>query len=48
MSKVQFELNLKITKLELKSQPLTPPEVREQHEAAIKDAVATVDAMVVD
>ena len=48
MTKAQFELNLKITELELNAQPSTPPEVREQCEAAVKDAAATVDAAVED
>lgn len=46
--KVLFELNLKIIELELKSQPSTPWEVKEQREATMKDGVVTVDAMVVD
>lgn len=29
LAKVQFELKLKITKLELRAQPSTPPEVKE-------------------
>lgn len=29
MSKIQFELNLKIIELEFRAQPSTPPEVRE-------------------
>jgi len=32
LAKVQFELNLKITQLELRAQPSTLPEVREQRE----------------
>lgn len=32
----------------MNSQPSTPPEVREQREATMKDGVAIVDAMVVD
>ena len=32
LAKVQFELNLKITQLELRAQPSTPSEVREQRE----------------
>lgn len=41
-------MNLKIIELELKSQPSTLLEVREQREAAIKDGVATVDTAMVD
>lgn len=48
VARVQFELNLKITKLEVGSQPSTLPEGREQHEATIKDIIATVDVVVVD
>lgn len=46
LAKVQFELNLKITELDLRAQPLTPPEVKEQREATIKNVVTTVDAAV--
>ncbi len=45
---VQFELNLKITKLQLKLQPSTPLEVREQCKAPVKDGIVVVDATVVD
>lgn len=48
VAKVQFELDLNITNLELKSQPSTPLNIREQHEAAIKDGVVTIDSTVVD
>jgi len=48
LAKVQFELNLNITELELKAKPLTPPEVKENREAAIQDAVAIVDVVVKD
>jgi len=37
---------MKITQLELKSQPLTPPKVREQRETTIKEGLATVDVAV--
>eukprot|EP00253_Pinus_taeda_P028291 PITA_28291 len=46
MAKVKFEPNLKITKLKLREQPSTPPEVREQREAAVKNAVAVADSAV--
>lgn len=46
MDYVQFELNLKITELELKSQPLTTPKVREQHEVVVIDGVIVVDVTV--
>lgn len=32
LAKVHFELNLKITQLELRAQPSTPPKFREQQE----------------
>ena len=48
LDKVQFELNLKITDLELKPQPSTPLEAREQCEAVVKDVVIVVDAIMVD
>lgn len=48
LAKVQFELNLKITELQLKAQPSTPLKFREKREAAVKDAFATVDVSVTD
>ena len=48
VARVQFKLNLKITEMELKSQPSTPPEVREEREVVVKEGVAMVDAVVVD
>jgi len=39
---------MKITELELKSQPSSPLEVREQREAAAKDGIDTVDVTVLD
>lgn len=48
VAKVQFELNIKIKEVELKSQLSTPPEIRAHRKAAIKDGVSTVDATVVD
>lgn len=40
LAKVQFELNLKIIELELRPQPSTPPEFREQRETTVKDVTA--------
>jgi len=48
VGRVQFELNMKITELQLKFQPTTPPEVREQHGAAIREGMATLDATIID
>lgn len=48
MSIAQFELNMKITELEINSQPSTLPEVREQREVAVKEGIATVDAAMAD
>ena len=45
---VQFELNMKTTNLQLKLQPTTPPEVREQHGSTIKEGMATLDTVVAD
>ena len=36
VGRVQFELNMKITELQLKLQPTTPPEIKEQCGAMIK------------
>lgn len=46
LAKVQLELNLKITELALRDQPLTLPEVKEQCEATVRDAVAAVNSAV--
>lgn len=43
---VQSELNMKIIELQLKLQPTTPPEIREQRGDAIKEGMAIVDAIV--
>jgi len=48
LEKVQFELNLKIVELELKAQPSTLPEVREQRDTTVKDIVVVVDSAVKD
>jgi len=48
VARVQFELNMKSMELQLKSQPSTLPEVREQHGATIKEGMDIVDAIVVD
>lgn len=40
--KVQLELNLQITKLQLKVQPSTAPEVREQCSSAIKEGLEEI------
>jgi len=48
MEWVQLELNLKITKLQLRAQPSTLPEVKEQRETTITEAVETVASVVVD
>lgn len=47
-ARVQFELNMIIRELELKSQLSTPPKVREQCEAVIKYRVVILDITVVD
>lgn len=48
MTKLQFELNLKIRKLKFRVQASTPPEVKEQREETFKDAVIVVDAVVME
>jgi len=48
VASVQFELNMNIMELELKSQPCTLPEVREQREATTKEWIAIVDGVVVN
>lgn len=48
LAKVQFELNLKIIELELRAQTSSPPEVREQCETIVKDAIIAVDTAVKD
>lgn len=42
LAEVQLELNLKITELQLKAQPLTLPKVRMQCATIVADAVAAV------
>jgi len=46
LANVKFELNLKITELELRAQPLTPLEFREQCKAAVKDVTSAEEAAV--
>lgn len=48
VARVQFDLNMKIIKLELKSQTSTPQKVRDQYNIIVKDGVAMVDVIVVD
>jgi len=48
VARVQFELNMKSKELELKSQTSTPPEVREQRSAVVKEGIATMDVAVVN
>lgn len=43
-----MELNLKMAELQLKAQPSTPPEIREQQELAVKDVVAVMENIVKD
>jgi len=46
IGKVRLELQLQISGLKLKLQPTTPPKVREQHEATIKEEIDTLDTAV--
>lgn len=48
VEKVQFELNLRIIEIKLKSQPSTPTEVKEQQEAIVKDGVVAIDVVAAD
>jgi len=48
MVKVQLELNLQITKLKLKAQPSTWPEVKEHHTTTITTAMAAVNSAMID
>jgi len=46
MSRIQMELNLQITELQLSSQPSTPPEVREQRVTTVTTTITVVDGPV--
>jgi len=48
MVKVQLELNLQIIELQLKAQPSTLLEVKEQRVTIITKAVAVVDSVIAD
>ena len=43
LAKVQLELNLQITDLQLKAQLSTPPEVKKQHATVVTEAIVAVD-----
>jgi len=48
MAKVQLELNLQIAELQLKAQPSTPSEVKEQRASAITKGIAEINNAVKD
>lgn len=48
MAQVQLELNLQIIELELKAQPSTPLEVKEQWAIVIVEVVTMVDSSVAE
>lgn len=48
LAKVQLELNLQIAGLQLKAQPSTPPEVKDQHATVVTEAIAVVDSAIAD
>ena len=48
MTKVQLELNLQIAELQLKVQPSTPLEVKEQHTSAITTRMEDISSVVRD
>lgn len=46
MARVQLELNLQIAELQLKAQPSTSPEVREQRITAVTTMIVEIDSEV--
>lgn len=48
MARIQFEPNMKITEMELKSQPSTSLDIKEHHNVSMKEEIDTMDAVVVD
>jgi len=48
LEKVKLELNLKIIELQLKAQPSTPPEIKEQHESTVRYTITAVDSTIKD
>lgn len=48
MMKLQLELNLQIVELQLRAQPFTPPEVREQCAHAIQTGLEEIERAVKD
>ena len=48
MARVQLELNLQITQLQLRAQPSTLSYVQEQRETAVTEVVAAVNSVVAD
>lgn len=48
LAKVQLELNLQIADLQLKAQPSTPSEVKEQCATTVRETIAVVDSAVAD
>lgn len=48
LTKVQFDLNLKISELQLKAHPSTPLEVIDQRETTVKDVVAVVNNVITE
>lgn len=48
LTKVQLELNIQILEFQLKAQPSTPPEVKEQHATTVTEVITEVDSAVAD
>ena len=48
MARVQLKLNLQIVELQLKTQPSTPPEVKEKCASVITTAITEVNSAVTD
>ena len=46
MARIQLEMNLQITELQLKAHPSTPQEVKEQRAIVVTEAIAVVDSAV--
>jgi len=48
MARVQLELNLQITELQLRAQPSTLREVREQRTTMVTTTIAVIDSAMID
>lgn len=48
MARIQQELNLQILELQLRAQPSTPLQFKEQHTTVVRIAIVAVDSAVAD